>query len=102
MIKLSLVISALLLSSASIANAATAPATPAGAAHVQANLDANKSNGNADKGLTNAEAHITADHGKALGHEEKIESKQERTEKPEHLARHERVERPAKPERPGR
>lgn len=84
MIKASLVISALLLSSASIANAATAPAAPAtqGAASVQANLDANKSDGNAVKGLTNAEAHITAEHGKALGHEEKSESRQERSEKP--------------------
>jgi hypothetical protein len=104
MIKPSLVISTLLLFSASIAHAATTPAEPGaqGAASVQKNLDANKSKGQADKGLTNAEARITAEHGKAKGHEEKNESKKERSEKPEHPMQHERVERPAKPERPGR
>ena len=104
MIKPSLVISALLLFSASMANAATAPAEPAaqGAASVQKNLDADKSKGKADKGLTNAETHITAEHGKAKGSEEKNEGKKERTEKPEHHEHHDRMERPAKPERPGR
>ena len=114
MIKQGLVISALLLLSASVANAATAPATTTptatpgsqGAASVQKNLDANKSGGKADKGLTNAEAHITAKHGKAKeGKEEKNETKKERTEKAEHHEHHDhvaRAERPAKPERPGK
>jgi hypothetical protein len=100
MIKPSLVISTLLLFSASIANAATTSAEPGaqGAASVQKNLDANKSKGKADKGLTNAEAHITAQHGKA--HEGGIEGSPDRA--PEHPAKPDRIERPAKPERPGR
>lgn len=109
MIKQSFVISALLLS-ASVAYAAetTPPATPGsqGAASVQKNLDANKSGGKADKGLTNALEHITAKHGKAKeSKEEKNEAKKERTEKAERHERHEhvvRAERPAKPERPGK
>lgn len=110
MIKQGLVISALLLLSASVANAAetTPPATPGsqGAASVQKNLDANKSGGKADKGLTNAEAHITAKHGKAKEtKEEKNEAKKERTAKAERSEHHNhiaRAERPAKPERPGK
>jgi hypothetical protein len=128
MIKPSLVVSALLVLSASAAyaadtsttpattttttTAATSPATTAtpgsqGAASVQKNLDADKSGGKATKGLNNAEAHITANHGKARGAEEKNETndaKKERAEKPVHVAHHDRVhvERPAKPERPGK
>lgn len=104
MIKPGLVISALLFFTASIANAATTETTPAsqGAASVQKNLDANKSKGKADKGLTNAEAHITATHGSENGTEERNESGTAHVERPEHMARHERVERPAKPEHPGR
>ena len=110
MIKPSFVISALLLLSASVANAAetTPPVTPGsqGAASVQSNLDADKSGGKADKGLTNAETHITAKHGKAKeSKEEKNEAKKERTEKAEHHEHHDHVahaDRPAKPERPGK
>ena len=107
MIKQGLVISALLLLSASVANAAepTPPATPGsqGAASVQKNLDADKSGGKADKGLTNAEAHITAKHGKAKeSKEEKNEAKKERTEKAERHDRMNKPERPSKPERPGK
>jgi hypothetical protein len=117
MIKPSLVISALLLLSASVANAeTTTPAAPGsqGAASVQKNIDADKSGGKADKGLTNAEEHITTEHGKAKdGKDEKKEAKKERKEdkkeakkehmeKAEHHEHKDRMERPAKPERPGK
>lgn len=120
MIKSGLVISALLLLSASVANAETTP-PPApgsqGAASVQRNLDANKSGGKADKGLTNAEQRITAEHGKAgeakeekkeakkerkEEKKERKEEKKERVEKAEHHEHQDRMERPAKPERPGK
>jgi hypothetical protein len=107
MIKQGLVISALLLLSASVANAAetTPPVTPGsqGAISVQKNLDADKSGGKADKGLTNAETHVTAKHGKAKeSKEEKSEGKKERMEKAEHHDHMAKPERPSKPERPGK
>lgn len=94
--KMSTLLTALLFASVSFAHAETSgqPAQPAatGAASVQRNLDANKSNGNADKGLNTALSHITAQHGKA-------EKSEGTTEKAEHAVI---PERPAKPERPGR
>lgn len=94
--KMSTLLAAMLFASVSVAHAETSgqPTDPAsnGAKSVQKNLDANHSNGKADKGLNNALSHITAQHGKA----EKLEGK---TEKVEHAVI---PERPAKPERPGR
>ena len=94
--KMSTLLTALLFASISFAHAETSgqPAQPAatGAASVQKNLDANKSNGKADKGLNTALSHITAQHGKA----EMSEGNAERVERgvvPEH---------PAMPEHPGR
>ncbi len=93
MIQASRLVAVLLFASASIAYAAdsTQPAAT-GAASVDKNLTANKSDGHADKGLTTAEKHITAKHGKA----DKADGKMEKVE---HVAK---VERPAMPERPGR
>ncbi len=94
--KMSTLLAALLFASISVAHAETSgqPTQPAstGATSVQNNLTANKSDGHADKGLNTAEKNITATHGKA----EKAEGK---AEKAEHIAK---VDRPAKPERPGR
>jgi Ni/Co efflux regulator RcnB len=94
MIKPSLVISALLLLSASVANAeTTAPATPGsqGAASVQKNHDADKSGGKDEKREAKKERK-----------EDKKEAKKERMEKAEHHEHKDRMERPAKPERPGK
>lgn len=117
MMKSGLVISALLLLSASVANADTPPAAPGsqGAASVQKNMDADRSGGKADKGLTNAEEHITAEHGKSHEKEGKEEKREERKEKKdkkeerkergdkaEHHDHHDHADRPAKPERPGK
>ncbi len=94
--KMSTLLAALLFAAGSVAHAETSgqPTQPAsmGAASVQKNLDANNSNGKADKGLNTALSHITAQHGKG----EKLEGK---AEKVEHAVI---PERPAKPERPGR
>jgi hypothetical protein len=60
MLKSGLVV-ALLMTFMSVAQADTAAPTSQGATSVQGNLDANKSNGNADKGLTTAQKNITAD-----------------------------------------
>jgi len=101
MIKSSLVVTALLFASLSIAHAETTDTSTGskGAASVDKNLDANKSNGKADKGLTNAEKHITADHKK----KDKAEGKEksEKAEKAEKGERVEKAERTDKPEHPG-
>jgi basic membrane lipoprotein Med (substrate-binding protein (PBP1-ABC) superfamily) len=104
MMKMSSLVAALLFAFASGAYAATSQTAPAstGSASVTDNLQDNKSNGKADKGLTNAESHITAQHGKA----DKDKSKEERAEHSEkhehHADRVAKVERPAKIERPGK
>ncbi len=97
MIKTSHLVAALLFASASVAHAAGQPTQPAaqGAASVQKNLDANKSDGKADKGLTTAEKNITAKHGKAS----KSMNTTGMTERTEHAAT---PERPMMPMRPGR
>lgn len=101
MSKVSTLLAALLFASASAFAAGTTsqPTQPAttGAASVQTQLNsttgaAAKSDGHATKGLTTAEHHITAQHGKVDKDKGKAE-KAEHAEKPEH---------PAKPERPGR
>ncbi len=87
--KLSTLLAALLFASVSVAYAAT---SGQGATQVQDNLTDNHSKGAATTGLNNAEKHITATHGKS----EKLEGK---TEKAEHATK---VDRPMRPERPGR
>ncbi len=115
MIKMSHLTAALLFVSASVAYAETSvqqsqPA-PQGATSVQNNLDANKSGGHADKGLTNALSHIQATHGKGEKSEGTAEVSEGKGEKAEHLAKLDRPvkpdhpvkpERPTKPERVGR
>ena len=102
MIKMSHIVAALLLGSVSIAHAqdpSGQPAQPAtqGAASVQNNLDANKSNGKADKGLNTAETNITAKHRKTK--HKKSDKSKGAAEKTEHAAK---PDRPAMPERPAR
>ncbi len=111
--KMSTLLAALLFASASAAFAQTSnqptqpakPTTNAGAATtVETNPAATQSGGKADKGLDNAEAHITAKHGKGDKDKAKAEKdkgvekgkgaeKADRADKPEHAS---------KPERPGR
>ncbi len=103
MIKMSHLAVALLfasISSVGYAEASGQPSQPAaqGAASVEKNLTANKSGGHADKGLTNAEEHITAKHGKGEK-SEAGEKKERKSEKREHA---EKAEHPAKSEHPGR
>ncbi|OIR03332.1 hypothetical protein GALL_146040 [mine drainage metagenome] len=94
--KMSTLLTALLFASISFAHAETSgqPTQPAatGAASVQKNLDANKSNGKADKGLNTALSHINDQHGKA-------ETSERNAEKVEHVVV---PERPSTPEHPGR
>ncbi len=90
------------ISSVVYAEAAGQPSQPAaqGAASVEKNIAAETAKGNtgAVKGLTNAEQHITAKHGK--GEKSEAGEKSERkSEKREHT---EKAEHPAKPEHPGR
>jgi hypothetical protein len=93
MVKMTHLIAAILLASVSVAYAETSgqPVQPAsqGAASVEKNLDANKSGGKADKGLTTAEKSITAKHKN---------SKEGKAEK----AMMEKAEHAEIPERPGR
>lgn len=103
MIKMSHLVTALLFASVSVAHAQEAtgqPTQPAtqGATSVQNNLDANKSNGKADKGLNTAETNITAKHKKADKSKGKTE-KVEHAAKPDHPAK---VDRPTMPEHPGK
>ncbi len=115
MIKMSHLTAALLFVSASVAQAADQPTQPAsqGATSVTNNLATATAQGNtgAVKGLTNAEAHITAQHGKAGkatasdDKAEKGERSEGKAEKAEHLAKADRPVKPerlAKPERAGR
>ncbi len=80
-------------------SAPTKPVTGQGAATtVSTNPAVAESNGKADKGLDNAEAHIDAQHGKA--HTQHKGSRQTATtQRAEHPAH---VERPSVPERPSR
>ncbi len=103
MIKMSHLAAALLFVSASVAQAADQPTQPAaqGATSVSNNLASATAQGNtgAVKGLTNAEAHITAQHGKAHASDDKTEKGEKsegKAEKAEHLAK---ADRPVKPER---
>jgi hypothetical protein len=105
MIKPSLIISALLFASASVAYAADAPApSTEGASGVEKKHDADKSREKAeDKG--HAEKHHHAKHDNAEGKEEKEDKdgrKQDRAEKHEHHEHHDHADRPAKPEQPGK
>lgn len=112
MIKMSHLTAALLFVSASVAQAADQPTQPAsqGATSVANNLAAASAKGNtgAVKGLTNAEAHVTAQHGKAVASGDKAEKGEKsegKAEKAEHLAKADRPVKPerlAKPERAGR
>lgn len=108
MFKSSLLATALLFAFVSSAQAASEPGAQ-GAASVQKNLEANKSKGKATKGLTNAEEHITAEHGKSEAAEPKKKGRKEaRSEKHEKHEMHENGENQGKrkdsdrPEKPGR
>ncbi len=90
MTKMSTLLAAMLFAAVSVAHAGTP--TAQGATSVQDNVADNKSNGHATTGLTTADQHITAKHGK----EEKAEGVKERAE---HAAR---PDRPVRPEHPGR
>ncbi len=111
MIKMSSLAAALLFAfvSSAYADTQTSP-TSQGATSVQKNLDANKSKGQADKGLNNALTHITAQHGNSGAAGENAGTA-EKSERVAHAERHEnmaaaerpaRIERPARVERPAR
>jgi Skp family chaperone for outer membrane proteins len=100
MIKMSHLVAALLFASVSVAHAADTsgkPTQPAaqGATSVQNNLDADKSDGKADKGLTTAKTNITAKHKKTDKHGKTVSGA--KAEKADHATM---PDHPAAPDRP--
>ncbi len=107
MVKMSYIAAVLLAASVSVAHAQTAPAPATqGDASVDKNLSKNPDN----KGLQTADKKVEANEAKAADKraDGKAEKKEERKEaakkdlKKDKGAKHEKMERPAKPEHPGR